>query len=237
MTDTILLKRRETGASGGPTGLRTGELAINMVDETIYAGIGNDSNGNATNIVAFAKGGIVANIPSGGLAGQALVKNTGNDGYTWTTINSGNNYTAGTGLTLSGFQFAIDSGIVALLESPDLTGNPTAPTQSGGDNSTKIATTAFVQARVQEILGGTPPSVLDTINEIAAAIQDNDTDIGAILTAQANKLNRSSNLSDLTDVVSARSNLGLGSMATQSSNNVTITGGTIDNITLDGGTF
>lgn len=32
------------------------------------------------------------------------------------------------------------------LASPALTGNPTAPTQSGGNNSTRIATTAFVQA-------------------------------------------------------------------------------------------
>ena len=33
--------------------------------------------------------------------------------------------------------------------SPNLTGNPTAPTQSFGDNSTKLATTAFVQSAVE----------------------------------------------------------------------------------------
>lgn len=32
------------------------------------------------------------------------------------------------------------------LASPALTGSPTAPTQSSGDNTTKLATTAFVQA-------------------------------------------------------------------------------------------
>jgi hypothetical protein len=32
------------------------------------------------------------------------------------------------------------------LASPSLTGSPTAPTQSSGDSSTKLATTAFVQA-------------------------------------------------------------------------------------------
>ncbi len=36
----------------------------------------------------------------------------------------------------------------APLASPALTGNPTAPTQSVGDGSTKIATTAFVQAEI-----------------------------------------------------------------------------------------
>lgn len=36
----------------------------------------------------------------------------------------------------------------APLASPALTGNPTAPTQSASDNSTKIATTAFVQGEL-----------------------------------------------------------------------------------------
>ena len=37
-------------------------------------------------------------------------------------------------------------GTIARLASPALTGNPTAPTQSAGNDSTRIATTAFVQA-------------------------------------------------------------------------------------------
>lgn len=36
----------------------------------------------------------------------------------------------------------------APLASPALTGNPTAPTQTAGNNSTRLATTAFVQAAV-----------------------------------------------------------------------------------------
>lgn len=48
----------------------------------------------------------------------------------------------------------------APLASPALTGNPTAPTQTGSDNSTKIATTAFVQALVGS--GGCPTCFLGT---------------------------------------------------------------------------
>jgi hypothetical protein len=44
-------------------------------------------------------------------------------------------------------------------------------------------------------------------------------------------------LSDLGDVTAARENLGLGSMATQAADNVAITGGSFDDIALDGGTF
>lgn len=43
----------------------------------------------------------------------------------------------------------------APLASPALTGNPTAPTQTLGDNSTKIATTAFVTAAVAAVTGST----------------------------------------------------------------------------------
>ena len=44
-------------------------------------------------------------------------------------------------------------------------------------------------------------------------------------------------LVDDTDAATARTTLGLGTIATQNANNVTITGGTIDNVILDGGTF
>ncbi len=41
---------------------------------------------------------------------------------------------------------AAADALLAPLNSPTFTGNPAAPTQTAGDNSTKLATTAFVQA-------------------------------------------------------------------------------------------
>ena len=42
----------------------------------------------------------------------------------------------------------------ALLASPAFTGNPTATTQAPGDSSTRIATTAFVEAAVAGVVAG-----------------------------------------------------------------------------------
>lgn len=43
------------------------------------------------------------------------------------------------------------------LASPSLTGSPTAPTQSSGDNSTKLATTAFVASALASTLASAYP--------------------------------------------------------------------------------
>lgn len=61
---------------------------------------------------------------------------------------NGTGFVKATGTTLS-----YDNTTYAPLNSPALTGNPTAPTQTQGDNSTKIATTAYVDALGGTILG------------------------------------------------------------------------------------
>ncbi len=57
------------------------------------------------------------------------------------------------------------------LDSPIFTGNPQAPTQVAGDESNKIATTAFVAAAVAALVESAP-GTLDTLNELAAALGD-----------------------------------------------------------------
>ncbi|WP_337084031.1 tail fiber protein [Escherichia coli] len=59
----------------------------------------------------------------------------------------------------------------APIESPSLTGTPTVPTAAQGTNSTQIANTAFVKAAITALINGAP-GTLDTLKEIAAAINN-----------------------------------------------------------------
>ncbi|EPD1252037.1 tail fiber protein, partial [Escherichia coli] len=59
----------------------------------------------------------------------------------------------------------------APIESPSLTGTPTAPTAAQGTNNTQIANTAFVKEAITALINGAP-GTLDTLKEIAAAINN-----------------------------------------------------------------
>ncbi len=68
-------------------------------------------------------------------------------------------------------QEALD--LKAPLASPSLTGVPTAPTASSLTNTTQIATTEFVQTKVNNLVNGAP-GLLDTLDELAAALGNNE---------------------------------------------------------------
>ncbi|MCF7788610.1 MAG: hypothetical protein K9N47_20980 [Prosthecobacter sp.] len=87
-------------------------------------------------------------------------------------------------LTAASFTALLDS-LWARTASPALTGTPTAPTQIPGDNSTKIATTAYADASAAAAaaaLVAAAPGTLDTLNELAAALGD-DANYAATVTA------------------------------------------------------
>jgi hypothetical protein len=327
MANTIQLKRRVSGVAGAPAALKSGELAHNEVDNTVYVGKGDDGSGNATSIVPVAgSGGFIALVGTqtvGGSKTFSLVPKSGQDASSGTdlvrksqvdgllstkaplaspsftgsptapTAVAGTNSTqiattafvndaiagfgAGdmakstydtdndgkvdaaevadaapwSGITgkptsftpsshshsiaqVTGLQTALDAK--APLASPVLTGSPTAPTATAGTNTTQIATTAFVAAAIGALIDAAP-GAMDTLNELAAALGDDPNFATTVTNALADKLSAASNLSDLPNKTTSRSNLGLGSMATQNANAVAITGGAINGITLDGGTF
>ena len=73
-----------------------------------------------------------------------------------------------------------DLALKAPLESPALTGTPTAPTAAAGTNTTQVATTAFVGTAVADLVASAP-SALNTLNELATAL-GNDASFSTTIT-------------------------------------------------------
>lgn len=75
---------------------------------------------------------------------------------------------------------------------------------------------AVSEANIAAILSGAP-TAFDTFAEFYAQLTTDEASLASLITSVSSKLAKSSNLSDLASVSAARSNLGLGSLATASS--------------------
>lgn len=115
--------------------------------------------------------------------------------------------TQGANVTLT-YDDATGALTIALSTSPALTGTPTAPTAASATSNTQIATTAFVHACITDLINASP-STLDTLKELADAIGDDPNFATTVATSIATKLAKASNLSDLTNPATARTNLGV----------------------------
>lgn len=97
--------------------------------------------------------------------------------------------------------------------SPAFTGVPTAPTPAAGVNTTQIATMEAVHTAITNLIGGAP-GALDTLNELAAAINDDAAFSATVTTALGVRLrvDAAQGLSG-GQQAQGRSNLGLGTAA------------------------
>lgn len=177
------------------------------------------------------------NITIGGASGTAI---------TWVQFTGAGQITAGAGMTKTGNTLdvatASSARIVVNADSIDLA-------TTGVSASTYRSVTVDVYGRVT---AGTNPTTLSgygitdaqpldaTLTALAgvATVADRliyatGSDTFTVTTFTA--FGRS--LVDDADAAAGRTTLGLGTIATQAANNVNITGGDIDNIVLDGGTF
>lgn len=250
MANTIQLKRKSTTGMSGVT-LSRGEVLHNEADDILWIGEGSTpTNIEVGGRGYYVTKGTTQTVSGAKTFSSSSNSFTGN-GSGLTTLN-GSNISSGTvaaarlpdldDITAPSGNVSLNSNKIvnlaaptagtdavnktyadSLIADPDLTGTPTAPTPSANDNSTNIATTAYVQTELSQLIDSAP-AALDTLNELAAALGDDANFSTTINTALGNRLRIDVN------------NQGLS--ATEKTNAQTnMLGVTFANATIDGGTI
>jgi hypothetical protein len=123
---------------------------------------------------------------TGDVGGVGTVTNLGNVSFVTTVADDSHNHVIS---NVDGLQSALN--LKAALSDPDLTGTPTAPTAGAATNNTQLATTQYVTSAITA-LGGVAPNLLNTLNELAAAIGDDEDFAGTMTQNLAGKVGTSS---------------------------------------------
>ena len=146
-------------------------------------GLGNVANESRATILGGNLTGTINSVAVATVTAGAAAGATANQDST-STIRSG------TTKSNVGLSNVTNESKATMFSSAALTGNPTAPTQTAGNDSTRIATTAFVGTAIDNLIGGAP-GTLDTLDEIAAALNDDNDLHGTLTTSIAGKLPKS----------------------------------------------
>ena len=196
-------------------------------DGGAYGNTGNIVIAIATGSAHFLNGVSAAGAPSGTVSGSQQVI----DHLPTGTVSGSSQVTKTKGDV--GLGNVDNESKATMFTSPTFTGTPISTTPADNDNSTKIATTAFVMREVSDLLGGAP-AAFDTLLEISSSIANGDSDIVSLTATVGGKLAKASNLSDLGNAGTARTNLGVDAAGTDNSTDVTLVTTSHDYLSISG---
>ena len=262
MSNTIRIKRSATTST--PTTLENAELAYSEVSNKLFIGVGTGgTGGSATSIVAI--GGSGAYVTSDTTQTIGGIKTFSNPVFGATPTNPAHlttkTYVDTQLLTKLDSSAASAFGLSLLDDADAVAARITLGLGSAALSSTSAFAAAIHSHTISDVTGlqdaldlkaslvyvdtqianlvAAAPSTLNTLNELAVALGNDANFSTTVATALGNRLRVDINSQGLTSTQQGygRTNLGLGTLATQDANLVAITGGTIDNITLDGGSY
>ena len=191
-----------------------------------------DSNHNPDFLIRNADGGLIFNDSTAG-ANRIVINSDGH-------VDIDGNLDVGSGLdvtgnitvsgTVDGVDIATRDTLFGGLTSSSgvLSNGVTATTQSAGDSSTKVATTAYTDTAIANLVDSSP-GALNTLNELAAAINDDASFSTTMTNALAGKLATNGDGSSVTNLNA--SNISSGTLAAARVGNLPaskITSGTFD---------
>lgn len=223
---------------------------------TIVGGTGITTAASATDTVTITNQGVIS------LAGTAneIAVSASNGSVTLSlpsNVTISNNLTVTGDLTVQGNVVTLNTATVTVEDKNIVLANTASPTDItadgagitvlGSTNKTFNwidATDSWTSSEHLNLLSGKEfkidgTSVLSNTTLGSGVIYSSLTSVGTITTGVWNgtTIAIANGGTGATDASNARINLGLGTISVQNANNVTITGGSIDGITFDGGTF
>jgi hypothetical protein len=257
-TDTITLNLDNTAVTAGSFGNASTVATFTVDAQGRLTAAGN----SAISVTASQISDRGTNLVTGltGTANEITVSNSGVGAVTLglpSNVTIGNNLVVTGDLTVQGNTTTLNTATIVVEDKNIVLANVASPTDTTADGSGITilgatnktfnwvdATDAWTSSEHLNLLAGKEfkiagNSVLTNTTLGSTVLNSSLTSVGNIATGtwSATAIGVAYGGTGATDASNARVNLGLGTISVQNANSVSITGGTIDGITFDGGTF